>query len=114
MIKKLFLVSVVVSQLAVSCTNNDNPENSPEGTLQEQVANIVKQPYSKLTPTEQKVKLEAEANEMLVQLDKSKSSGAIEAIENLERLLEIESVDIFGGKNDNKMKPKKILKSEII
>ena len=103
MIKKLFLVSVVVSQLAVSCTNNDNPENSPEGTLQEQVANIVKQPYSKLTPTEQKVKLEAEANEMLVQLDKSKSSGAIEAIENLERLLEIESVDIFGGKNDNKI-----------
>lgn len=103
MIKKLFLVSLVVSQLAVSCTNNDNPENSPEGTLQEQVANIVKQPYSKLTPTEQKVKLEAEANEMLVQLDKSKSSGAIEAIENLERLLEIESVDIFGGKNDNKI-----------
>jgi hypothetical protein len=30
------------------------------------------------------VKLEAEANEMLVQMNKSKTSGAIEAIQNLE------------------------------
>jgi hypothetical protein len=49
------------------------------------------------------VKLEAEANEMLVQMDKSKTSGAIEAIENLGNLLDIRSIDIFNGKNDNEL-----------
>lgn len=103
MIKKLFFLSVIVSQLTISCTNNDTPDASPEGTLQEQIANIIKQPYSKLTPAEQKVKLEAEANVMLVQMDKSKTSGAIEAIQNLGDLLSISSVDIFNGKNDNEI-----------
>ncbi|MFV8345041.1 hypothetical protein [Flavobacterium sp. ZB4P13] len=100
MIKKIFLFSVIISQLTVSCSS-DEPVNAPEGSLTEQIANIIKQPYSKLTPAEQKIKLEAEANVMLVQMDKSKTSGAIEAIQNLGDLLSISSVDIFDGKNDN-------------
>lgn len=103
MIKKLFLLSVIVSQLTISCSSDDNNETSSEQTLAEQIADIVKQPYSKLTPEQQKLKLEAEANEMLVQLDKSKNLSAIETIENLNRLLSINSVDIFNGKNDNEV-----------
>lgn len=103
MIKKTLLFSVIISQLIVSCSSSDEPTNDPEGSLTEQIANIIKQPYSKLTPAEQKVKLEAEANVMLVQMDKSKTSGAIEAIQNLGDLLSISSVDIFDGKNDNEI-----------
>ena len=103
MIKKIFLFSVIISQLTVSCSGNDESDSTSEGSLTEQIANIVKQPYSKLTPAEQKVKLEAEANEMLVQMNKSKTSGAIEAIQNLGNLLSINSVDIFNGKNDNEI-----------
>lgn len=99
MIKKIFLFSVIISQLTISCTK----DNTTEESLTEQIANITKQPYSKLTPSEQKVKLEAEANEMLLQMDKSKTSGAIEAIQNLGNLLSISSVDIFNGKNDNQI-----------
>lgn len=106
MIKKLLLLSLVVSQLTISCSSEDSPENNPETTeqtLAEQIAAIVKQPYSALKPADQKIKLEAEANDMLVQLDKTKSSSAIEAIENLNRLLDISTVDIFNGKNDNEV-----------
>lgn len=99
MIKKIFLFSVIISQLTICCTK----DNTTEESLSEQIANITKQPYSKLTPSEQKVKLEAEANEMLLQMDKSKTSGAIEAIQNLGNLLSISSVDIFNGKNDNQI-----------
>jgi len=104
MIKKFILLSLVASQLMVSCSSDDSPTDPTKDlTLEEQIANLVKQPYSKLTPTEQKAKLEVEANEMLVQLDKSKSSSAIEAVENLNRLLDISTVDIFNGKNDNEV-----------
>jgi hypothetical protein len=110
MIKKFLLLSVVASQLMISCSSEDNPnETTPEAkpeteqTLQEQIAALLKQPYSSLTPAQQKTKLEAEANEMLVQLDKTKSSGAIEALENLNNLLQVSKVDIFNGKNDNKV-----------
>lgn len=106
MIKKILLASLVLSQLAISCSSDDSDETKPETelSLEEQIANLVKQPYSKLTPTEQKSKLEVEANEMLVQLDKSKTSGAIEALENLSRLLDISSVDVFDGKMVMKLK----------
>ncbi len=102
MLKKFILFSVVLSQLTISCTPKE--EGTPtEQSLNDQVATIVTQPYSKLTPAEQKVKLEAEANDMLVQMDKSKTSGAIEAIENLGNLLNIRSVDILNGKNNDKV-----------
>ena len=101
MIKKILLLSVVASQLMISCSSEDSQSETNEGTLAEQIAAIVKQPYSTLKPADQKIKLEAEANDMLVQLDKTKSSSAIEAIENLNRLLDISTVDLFNGKNDN-------------
>ncbi|WP_263524286.1 MULTISPECIES: hypothetical protein [Flavobacterium] len=104
MIKKIFLMSLVLSQLAISCSSDESTdETTPETelTLEEQIAALVKQPYSNLTPSQQKVKLEAEANDMLVQLDKTKSSSAIEALENLSRLLSQSSVDIFDGKSGN-------------
>jgi hypothetical protein len=101
MIKKLFLLSVIVSQLTISCSSDDN--SSSEENLNAQIEKILKQPYSTLTPADQKIKLEAEANEMLVQLDKSKSTGASDALENLERLLDISSIDLFNGKNSNEV-----------
>ncbi|MDN3674796.1 hypothetical protein QWY99_17290 [Flavobacterium branchiarum] len=106
MIKKVILMSLVLSQLTISCSSDNDEtktETEIEQTLADQIANILKQPYSSLNPADQKIKLEAEANEMLVQLDKSKSSGAIEAMENLEKLLDISPVDVFGGKNGNKV-----------
>lgn len=105
MIKKFLLASVLLSQLTISCSSDDSSETIVDEnlSLSEQIAEIVKQPYSSLTPEQQKVKLEAEANAMLVELDKSKTSSAIEAMENLERLLDISSVDIFVGKNDNQV-----------
>ena len=109
MIKKFLLLSLVVSQLMVSCSSDDSSETTDpvvvdptkELTLEEEIALIVKQPYSSLTPAQQKLKLETEANDMLVQLDKSKSSGALEAIENLGRLLNLQHIDLFDGKSDN-------------
>jgi hypothetical protein len=110
MIKKFLLVSVILSQLTISCSSNDDAltedpvvTTPKEETLQEQIARISKQPYSTLTPADQKVKLEVEANDMLVQMDKSKTSGAIEAIQNLGYLLGTDAVDVFGGKNGNKI-----------
>lgn len=110
MIKKLLLASVIISQLAISCSSNDDePTTDPtvitpkEETLQEQIARISKLPYSSLAPGDQKVKLEVEANEMLVQMEKTKNSGAIEAIQNLGNLLGLSPVDVFGGKNGNKV-----------
>lgn len=103
MIKKLLLLSVVISQLTISCSKEDTPTDPSEQNLDTQIAEIVKLPYSSLKPEQQKVKLEAEANDMLLQMDKSKTSGAIEAIENLGDLLSINSIDIFDGKSDNQI-----------
>jgi len=104
MIKKVILMSLVLSQLAISCSNDENnDETKPETelTMEEQIAELVKKSYSELTPEQQKVKLEAEANEMLKQLDKTKNSGAIEALENLSRLLDQNHIEIFDGKTRN-------------
>jgi hypothetical protein len=103
MIKKFLLLSVVISQLTISCSKEDTPTDPSEQSLDTQIAGIVKLPYSSLKPEQQKVKLEADANDMLLQMDKSKTSGAIEAIENLGNLLSINSIDIFDGKSDNQI-----------
>jgi hypothetical protein len=104
MIKKFLLLSLVASQLMISCSH-DNDESTPEPqqSMEEQIAALLKQPYSTLTPAQQKVKLEAESNEMLNQFDKIKSSSATEAIANLNRLLDVGSVDILNGKNGNQV-----------
>lgn len=94
-------MSLVLSQLTISCSSDDN--ENPEQSLTEQIENIRKQPYSTLSIPEQKVKLEADANEMLIQLDKTKNLSALEAIENLNRLLDISTPDIFNGLNDNEV-----------
>ncbi|PZX93576.1 hypothetical protein DOS84_09150 [Flavobacterium aquariorum] len=104
MIKKFLLLSVVISQLTISCSKDDSPtDSSSDQNLETQISEISKLPYSSLKPEQQKVKLEADANDMLVQLDKSKTSGAIEAIENLGNLLGINTVDILNGKNENQI-----------
>jgi hypothetical protein len=103
MIKKILLLSVVISQLTISCSKEDSPIDPSEQNLADQIAEIVKLPYSSLKPDQQKAKLEAEANDMLLKLDKSKTSGAIEATENLGNLLSISTVDILDGKNDNQI-----------
>ncbi|SEP32294.1 hypothetical protein SAMN05444671_0057 [Flavobacterium sp. CF108] len=107
MIKKFLLLSLVASQLMVSCSSDESndEETKPETelSLEEQIAALLKQPYSSLTPSLQKTKLEAEANQMLVELDKTKSSGAIEALANLSRLLGVDEIDVFGGKRSNKV-----------
>ena len=94
---------MIISQLAISCSSDDNSDPTDSQSLTDQITAITKQPYSNLTPSEQKVKLEAEANSMLTQMDKSKTSGAVEAIQNLGNLLSIGTVDIFNGKNDNQI-----------
>ncbi|SFD07129.1 hypothetical protein [Flavobacterium phragmitis] len=104
MIKKFILLSLVASQLMISCSSDDsNDKPETEQTVEEQIAELLKKPYSSLTPAQQKTKLEAEANDMLTQLDKTKSSSAIEAFENLSRLLDIDHIDIFNGKNSNQV-----------
>jgi hypothetical protein len=102
MIKKLFLFSVIVSQLTISCSNNDDAENTTEGTLNEQIAALLQKPYSTLTPDQQKAKLEAEANDMLKQMENSKSSTAIDAFENLESLFSVNVPKIQIGKKTAK------------
>lgn len=101
--KKIILFIIIITQLTISCSSNNAVDDPTPQSLNEQIAAIINQPYSKLTPSEQKVKLEAEANAMLVQMDKSKTSGAIEAIQNLGNLLSIGNIDIFNGKNDNQI-----------
>jgi hypothetical protein len=101
MIKKLFLFSVIISQLAISCSSDDN--SSSGNNVNAEIEKILKQPYSNLTPAEQKLKLEAESNELLVQLDKSKSTGTTEALENLNRLLAINPIDLFNSQNNNEV-----------
>lgn len=104
MIKKFLLLSLVTSQLMISCSHdNDETTPEPQQSIEEQIAALLKQPYSDLTPAQQKVKLEAESNEMLNQFDKIKSSSATEAIANLNRLLDVGSVDILNGKNGNQV-----------
>jgi hypothetical protein len=99
--KKIIVLSMIICQLVLSCSSDDS-SNNLDG-LSSDIDALLALPYSKLSPSEQKVKLEAEANDMLVQMDKSKTSGAIEAIQNLENLLSIGSIDIFNGKNDNQI-----------
>ncbi len=103
MIKKIVLSSLFITLFCLSCTKEDTPNSETTKSLTEEISEIIKQPYSKLTPAEQKIKMEAEANEMLAQMEKSKTSSAVDAVENLGLLLDINSIDLFNGKNDNKI-----------
>jgi hypothetical protein len=99
MIKKIFLFSVVISQLAISCSSdNDEPVNDTNA----QITELLQQPYSALTPDQQKVKLENEANGMLTQMESAKSSTALDAFKNLESIFSINLPNIQFGKKTAK------------
>jgi hypothetical protein len=100
MIKKIFLLSVVISQLTISCSK-DEPAVAEE-TLDAQITAIMNSPYSTLTPAQQKVKMEGEANEMLTTLNDTKKSEAIDVIESLENLMSISNLDITSKKTGKK------------
>jgi hypothetical protein len=101
MIKKIFLLSVVVSQLTISCSKDDSATDPNDQNLGNQISDLTKLPYSSLKPEDQKVKMEAEANDMLVRLDKSKTSQVDETFENLGNLLDINTVDIYTAESNN-------------
>ena len=101
MIKKTILLSAIIAQLTISCSKDDSTAVATDNSLSAQITTILQTPYSALTPDQQKVKLENEANDFLLKMDKSKTSSAIEAIQNLENLISISSVDIQMEKNGN-------------
>lgn len=99
--KKLFLASLIATQLTISCSENETPSKT-EQNLDKNIETILKSPYSNLTPDQQKVKLEAEANATLDELEELKSIEGTEALSSLEHLMNINSsIDILNGKNEN-------------
>lgn len=103
MIRKIALFSVCTALLTASCSkpDDDNTTETPsEKTLEQQIAEIAAKPYSTLTPEEQKVKLESEANGMLTQMESLKTIEAPETLENFENLLSIGSIDFLSGKEE--------------
>ena len=64
--KKIIVLSMIICQLAISCSSG-----SDGSTVEDEVTLLLQKPYSNLTPDQQKVKLENEANSMLLQMDLS-------------------------------------------
>ncbi len=83
--KKIILVSIIICQLIISCSSDSDGSNATE----DEVASLLQKPYSSLTPSQQKVKLENEANSMLLQMENSKSSTALDAFDNFGNLQNI-------------------------
>ena len=83
--KKIIVLSMIICQLAVSCSSGSDGSNA----IDNEIASLLQKPYSSLTTDQQKVKLEDEANSMLLLMENSKSSTALDAIENFGRLLSI-------------------------
>ena len=99
MTRKIIVLSVLVSQFIVSCSSSDDLNSND--LLSNNISELIIKPYSALTPDEQKVKLENEANGMLQQMEKSKTSSALEAIKNLENLLSLSSPEFQMAKSGN-------------
>jgi hypothetical protein len=85
--KKIIVLLMIICQFVLSCSSDDS-SNNLDG-LGTDIDALIALPYSKLSPSEQKVKLENEANSMLLQMENSKSLTAEESIENMENLLNI-------------------------
>lgn len=83
--KKIIFSGLVISMglFMASCSSNDNNLPEPELTPEE----ILDLPYSQLSPQEQKAKLENEAIEFLKMANELKSKTAINALNNLNRLM---------------------------
>jgi hypothetical protein len=101
MIKKDFLFSVINNWQFLAPATSEL-DSASEESLTAQIEAIIKQPYSKLTSAEQKVKLEAEANEMLVQMNKSKTSGPLKPFK-IWRFIKDQFCWHFQWKNDNEI-----------
>jgi len=66
MIKKFLLLSVVISQLTISCSKEDTHTDPSEQNLNNQIAEIVKLHYYSLKQKKKKVKIEVQANNRLI------------------------------------------------
>ncbi|MCB9426703.1 MAG: hypothetical protein H6584_06705 [Flavobacteriales bacterium] len=85
--KKIVLYSIGIAQIAMlsSCSKDDGvPLIAP---ADQQIQALINAPYSTLTPSEQKVKMESEANAFVTDMEDMKTSTSIDALENLENLL---------------------------
>ena len=93
--KKIFLMPVLFASLLFMACGSDDDNNPPMPTDPEEIIkDIDKMPYSELSPEQQKVKLEADANELIKYGDAAKNSVSIEAMQTLESLLSTSSVSI--------------------
>ncbi len=94
--KKLFALVLFAGLFLMGC-NKDNDSGS-ESIEEIDLDKIDEYPYSELTPAEQKVKLENESLAFLEFGNALKTSSAIEAFQNLGRLLDEASVEIVEEK----------------
>ena len=98
MIKKIILFSALVGLLTTTSCSKDEPaapETTTDNSIDAQIAAINALPYSALTPADQKIKLETDANQLLTELNQLSSSSAIDALQNLERLIKINRIDFI-------------------
>ena len=96
MFKKIILFSAFIALTTISCSK-DEPVVEPvkDNSIEAQIAAISALPYSALTTADQKIKLETDANQLLTELNQLSSSSAIDALQNLERLIKINRIDFI-------------------
>jgi len=99
MFKKSLFVVVFATGLFITGCDKDSDSGVQTGSSVD-VSKILELPYSSLTPAEQKVKLENESIELVEYGNALKSSSAIEAFQNLGRLLGENSVSFGSEKID--------------
>ncbi|AMO20461.1 hypothetical protein [Flavobacterium columnare] len=94
--KKIFL-GLLALQVLFGCSKNEEAiEETPVS-----VTGLLDAPYSSLTSEQKKLKLETEAKSTVSEFEKTKTSSTIEAIQNLDKLLETDRIDILSGLNNN-------------
>ena len=91
--QSLFAVVLVAGLFFTGCDKSSDTDTS---TSPVDLSKIMDYPYSALTPEEQKVKLENESIELVEFGNALKSSSAIEALQNLGRLLDDEPISFKG------------------
>lgn len=99
--KVLFLSLALGSMLFYSCKKDSDTTPTPADI---DLAKVLAYPYSALTPAEQKVKLENESTSFLDNLNAAKVSSAIEAFQNLEKLLEQSPAEVIKEKEVRSVK----------
>lgn len=94
--KRVLFLSLALSSLVFNSCKKDSDNNPAPQDID--LAKVLAYPYSALTPAEQKVKLENESTGFLDNLNAAKTSSAIEALQNLEKLLEESPADVVESK----------------